>query len=163
VLRKLTTGPYGEHWSSTFVSRRRHAEWNEFTWKTHIWYFFFNATAFSTSQSFIWRILAKEKMAIQEFCEKWNKMCVIVRLHNDCLFWQELLVIWGNQRWLSLQKIKDIVLATGWFCKALCGKGQLPHEFGLKTVCILTRPVENKCLKADFPYLFVLALVVSWK
>jgi len=27
VLRKLTTGPYGELWSSTFVSRRRHAEW----------------------------------------------------------------------------------------------------------------------------------------
>jgi len=29
VLRKLTTGLYGELWSSTFVSRRRHAEWNE--------------------------------------------------------------------------------------------------------------------------------------
>ena len=27
MLRKLTTGPYGELWSSTFVSRRRHAEW----------------------------------------------------------------------------------------------------------------------------------------
>jgi len=30
VLRKLTTGPYGELWSSTFVSRRRHAEWMKF-------------------------------------------------------------------------------------------------------------------------------------
>jgi len=29
VLRKLTTGPYGELWSSTFVSRRRHAEWKK--------------------------------------------------------------------------------------------------------------------------------------
>jgi len=30
VLRKLTAGPYGELWSSTFVSRRRHAEWIAF-------------------------------------------------------------------------------------------------------------------------------------
>jgi len=38
VLRKLTTGPYGELWSSTFVSRRRHAEWKKYPNHTKILY-----------------------------------------------------------------------------------------------------------------------------